>query len=1599
MQKTLCFLLLACSVAFLSYGQVGDFDEAVVGATGGGYADELGDDCYEITGIGFDIWGDNDNMYYLYLPDVVVEDFSATVRIDSYVSTTGDTAADYPNEWGKVGIMARSTLDPGATNAFMAVTTRGLDWGGNAVTGERRLTHQWRDTTDAASGSSHDFGYSVPIDLKLQRRGNTFSSFYKYPDEDNWTLWREHTTAGMEEELYLGVANTNHDAAHAGYIAEFCDFEVTELDLNEITDFAAVDLGQAVELSWSPDAFLDVDHYEILRTAGGQTEVIADNVPGDADSYTDNDLGGSVSVIYYLKPVLTTGETSVLITQVVVGGVGPNGEILRWVLSPHYIQAGGADPGAAKYDDYLTDGGDVTEQTLLPVPGMEVPTDFVFAASTGCNCGTAPGCLCDPLTWFEVSSQADSRFNFSTIYGAIDNVMTYMVSYLYNHTGTAQYVRMVVYHDDAYLMLLDNTVVWEQTGWGTHETFIVVPPGEHRLMLKIFEGGGGHDGGIQILNPATGQAFDAFDFTVSTTPIEMTDLPAPTTVTGISAIEIEGGYDVTFAVSDEAGITRFHVMHADSNGIVEVGQVTPDGSLEYTVTDDTDVSGVDNFSVYVVSETAAGDVLSYMTLIFSSGINSNGNILNWLLLGQYQQPNGANPSHGIMAQDYLTEGDGGLTENTIIPVAGMQMQTNYTVAASTGCDIGTAGAPYTCPPSWVPINQVRADNTVIFGAVDNVMTYQVTYVTNSTGAPVEALLGYNTDDGCMIKLDNAIIAERLVGCCNYQTQTVYIPEGEHRLMIKTFEGGGGFYTEMRITDPAGTPFPQGTLSFSTVPTMTELLPAPIEITRSGPLYILDTATEVPVTLILPEGNTDPVDIYEIIPAEYGAPFDITGGGTWDDANGRIVWTGVTETVSYSILPIAGVALPQGFYNVLGYDMIPLFGGTLPAIVQDLGDGWRTAHIADDNGVVGEVVSFTDDGGMYSANINAGGSDIWGTADEFQFLWQEFPADSYVEITCRLDMFQQGINDWSKAGLMFRTDVSRGSPFVDGVIRSLEYNGYIQWRDNQNTACNHSGVFTAGVGLPTWFRAVYLAGAVTMFYAPGDAVSVSADEVDWTLYQGTHNLNIGDAETIAGGICVTSHDNDALVNAQFSNIEVYVASAPKLENFMVAENGDGDVELTWDLSGDVQFDTIMVERLMLPFDLEWEELETLAGDATSFVDTTNGLISGQYSLTTSFDTGGAAGILTNTYVVDYQTASLPDDTLAFQEGVFPASDYDGCQDAHIIYHRSNEWDPVAMTGTQYNTGGHNMIEEGDWNGGHTDHKEALIQFDLGGALAGKTVQSATLYLYFDNCRSGQYQDHTSFAHPILKEWNEGSGTGVDGSAATTGAVTWQSAIFNAETPGDSSLWQDWIDVEMSCADLLINRSGGAYGENDIETREAESTVYGATQYLWVEWNITDIAQDWASGVLPNNGLKITQQPFDIYDPCYDYIAGGYDFRSSNHAGLGTRPLLIIEVGESTGVGRFIGDANCDNGVNIADAVAVLTYLFAGGEACCLTNMDANGDNGVNIADAVAVLSYLFAGGTLQAPGGVIIETTGCQLYDPALISEDIMPCDTPCPYAK
>lgn len=126
---------------------------------------------------------------------------------------------------------------------------------------------------------------------------------------------------------------------------------------------------------------------------------------------------------------------------------------------------------------------------------------------------------------------------------------------------------------------------------------------------------------------------------------------------------------------------------------------------------------------------------------------------------------------------------------------------------------------------------------------------------------------------------------------------------------------------------------------------------------------------------------------------------------------------------------------------------------------------------------------------------------------------------------------------------------------------------------------------------------------------------------------------------------------------------------------------------------------------------------------------------------------------------------------------------------------------------------------------------------------------------------------------------------------------------------------------------------------------------------------------ANGEAP--GLSAHVSPFDNKQFVVESASGDFEFHVSTIAGIPcevtnnptgcTFNPTLVEVAPPV-IPRFIrGDTNGDGARNLADAVALLSYLFPNGsttQIACIDTADANDLGQVNLSDAITILNALF-----------------------------------------
>ena len=388
--------------------------------------------------------------------------------------------------------------------------------------------------------------------------------------------------------------------------------------------------------------------------------------------------------------------------------------------------------------------------------------------------------------------------------------------------------------------------------------------GTNSLIVKVFEGGGGWGYGIRFQDETGTPITDGLEVTkIPPGACIVQPLTATRDITGTGTILIEftdqpkwtagDTYSVSLAMSDirsasgSCGAPTSVVIKetvpagwtpsAPSNGgVINGNEITwtlsggaiQVGSLTYSVTAGPG-SGTVNFrgSVDDAGALGKGAVGGDSTLYNPTITTPDGFITEWLLLTPYRQNNlpTANPPEDLMRLDYLTDGIN-IDEIGVAPEAGDTVNTDY---GPTGAARSTGLEPTVAPinpggiPTWLFWRDL--DDTINYervhqGNEDNVVSYGFVYV--NVDSDIVTDIGLASDDAVVVLLDGQEIWLNSVARGSGNPGTIQdvissatvpalnpLTAGQHRLLVKVFEGGGDHNFRLRFQDPLGNPITSG----------------------------------------------------------------------------------------------------------------------------------------------------------------------------------------------------------------------------------------------------------------------------------------------------------------------------------------------------------------------------------------------------------------------------------------------------------------------------------------------------------------------------------------------------------------------------------------------------------------------------------------------------------------------------------------------------------------------------------------------------------------------------------------------------------------------
>jgi regulation of enolase protein 1 (concanavalin A-like superfamily) len=223
------------------------------------------------------------------------------------------------------------------------------------------------------------------------------------------------------------------------------------------------------------------------------------------------------------------------------------------------------------------------------------------------------------------------------------------------------------------------------------------------------------------------------------------------------------------------------------------------------------------------------------------------------------------------------------------------------------------------------------------------------------------------------------------------------------------------------------------------------------------------------------------------------------------------WTLVAADIPFSAgRPLLGLAVTSHDPNATNTAQFSSVHTTQLTLPWSQGDFFAAGAVS--------PAAWSRDGVFYVPGV---GTDIWDTADDFEFVARRGRGDS--EIVARVVTLDD-TSPFAKAGVMMRAD---RNPSSAHVILDVKPDGGIEFMTR--TAAGESTAFIAGAAasLPVWLRLTRHDDQVEG--------SLSNDGQNWTSI-GSAALTLSSPD-YSVGLAATSHNPDQVSNSKFDNVSV------------------------------------------------------------------------------------------------------------------------------------------------------------------------------------------------------------------------------------------------------------------------------------------------------------------------------------------------------------------------------------------------------------------------------------------------------------------------------
>jgi hypothetical protein len=229
----------------------------------------------------------------------------------------------------------------------------------------------------------------------------------------------------------------------------------------------------------------------------------------------------------------------------------------------------------------------------------------------------------------------------------------------------------------------------------------------------------------------------------------------------------------------------------------------------------------------------------------------------------------------------------------------------------------------------------------------------------------------------------------------------------------------------------------------------------------------------------------------------------------------------SNAVKQVVSPGPGICcVPPTVLQFLGVPVLTNWGwedaalGLTPAVVT-LPAPW----VSGDVGITTLPGSANCTNGTFT--LNGSGYDIWGTSDEFQYVWQNLSGDG--EVRARVTSVQNTAGGRAKAGVMIRETLAGGSKHA---LMALRPDGNFEFINRTSTDGSSSSTQVAANSAPNNWVRLTRAGATITAYKSGDGTN-------WTQVGSAASITM--AASVKIGLIVGSVDESTLNTATLDNV--------------------------------------------------------------------------------------------------------------------------------------------------------------------------------------------------------------------------------------------------------------------------------------------------------------------------------------------------------------------------------------------------------------------------------------------------------------------------------